>query len=144
MLGRSSVYTKIGPGNSAGTRDGTQLGPQMSEYSCPAPSEGRWFVVAKLRIQVAEEELADFCRRHHIRKLSVFGSVVRDDFTPEGDIDFLVEFEPEHVPGLITLTGMEVELSDLLGRRKVEMMTREGLSPYIRDEVIASARALYE
>jgi len=69
---------------------------------------------------------------------------VRDDFTPEGDIDFLVEFEPEHVPGLITLTGMEVELSDLLGRRKVEMMTREGLSPYIRDEVIASARALYE
>jgi len=100
--------------------------------------------VAKLGIQVAKEELAEFCRRHHIRKLSVFGSVLRDDFTPESDIDVLVEFEPEHVPGLISFAGIELELSELLDGRKIDLITRKGLSKYIRDDVIASARTLYE
>lgn len=100
--------------------------------------------MAELSIQVSKEELAAFCRHHHIRKLSLFGSVLRDDFTPESDIDFLVEFEPEHVPGLITLAGMERELSAIIGGRKADMNTLDCLSPYFRDEVAASAQVLYE
>lgn len=69
----------------------------------------------KLRIEIPKDEIADFCRRHHIRTLSFFGSVLRDDFGPESDIDVLVAFEPGHVPGLIRLAGMEFELSEILG-----------------------------
>lgn len=100
--------------------------------------------MAELSIRVSKEALAAFCRRHHIRKLSVFGSVLRDDFTPESDIDVLVKFEPEHVPGLIRLAGIERELSAILGGRKVDMNTLECLSPYFRDDVAASAQVLYE
>lgn len=88
------------------------------------------------------EELADFCRKHHIRKLSLFGSVVRDDFTPESDIDVLVEFEPGHTPGL-AFFGMQDELSAMLGR-KVDLNTRGWLSEYFRDEVEAEAEVQYE
>ena len=83
------------------------------------------------------EKIADFCRRHHIRKLSLFGSVLRDDFRPDSDIDVLVEFEPGQTPGL-AFFGMEIELSEILGR-KVDLNTEGFLSSYIRDEVLKEA-----
>jgi predicted nucleotidyltransferase len=96
------------------------------------------------RIAVDREKIADFCRRHHIRRLSFFGSVLRDDFGPESDVDVLVEFVPGKEPGLIRLAGMEFELADLLGtERQVDMRTREDLSKYFVDEVVASAELLY-
>jgi hypothetical protein len=86
-------------------------------------------------------EIADFCSRHHIRKLSVFGSVLRKDFRPDSDIDVLVEFEPDHVPGLGFFT-IEAELSKLVGR-KVDLHTPKSLSRYFRDKVLAEAEVQY-
>lgn len=91
-----------------------------------------------------QRQVAEFCRRHHIRKLALFGSVLREDFRPESDIDVLVEFDPDDVPGLITLAGMEMELSEILGGRKVDMNTPRSLSPYYRDEVLGEAKVLYD
>lgn len=97
-----------------------------------------------MNIQVPESEIADFCHRHHIRKLSLFGSVLRDDFGPDSDIDVLVEFEQEHTPGLMRLAGMEIELTEILGgERKVDMNTPLMLSPYFRDEVLEEADTVY-
>ena len=89
-----------------------------------------------------KEEIEEFCKKHYIRKLSLFGSALRDDFTPESDLDILVEFDPSHIPGLIRLAGMEIELTGLLGR-KVDMRTAQGLSRYFRDEVLNSAVVQY-
>lgn len=83
-----------------------------------------------------------FCRRNHIRRLSLFGSTLTGEATPESDIDLLVEFEPDHVPGFFGLVGMEDELSAMLGR-KVDLRTPEDLSQYFRDEVVATAEVLY-
>lgn len=94
-------------------------------------------------IKIPQAEIAAFCRRQHIRKLALFGSVLRDDFQADSDIDVLVEFEPGHVPGLIRLAGMEMELSELLGGRKVDMNTPLCLSRYFREEVLAEAKVLY-
>jgi hypothetical protein len=94
-------------------------------------------------ITVSQEKLAEFCQRHHIRRLAFFGSVLRDDFRPDSDVDVLVEFEPEHTPGLITLAGMEIELSELLGRQ-ADMRTPNDLSRYFRQEVLNMAQVLYE
>ncbi|MGA2620717.1 MAG: nucleotidyltransferase family protein [Thermoguttaceae bacterium] len=88
-------------------------------------------------------KVADFCRRHHIRKLSLFGSVLRDDFRPDSDVDVLVEFEEGKSPGLIRLAGMELELSEMLGGRKVDMNTPQCLSRYFRDRVKAEAEVQY-
>jgi len=96
-----------------------------------------------VRISVPKEELAAFCRRHRIRKLAFFGSVLRGDFDSDGDVDVLVEFDPEARVGLITLAGLEIELSRLLGRR-AEIHTIQGLHPHFRDEVLASAQVQYE
>ena len=93
-------------------------------------------------IEVSQEAIAAFCRRHHIRRLALFGSVVRADFGPQSDVDVLVEFEAEHTPGLAFFT-MQDELSDLLGR-KVDLNTPACLSPYFRDEALAEAEVLYE
>jgi len=94
------------------------------------------------QVAVDRARLAEFCRRHHIRKLSFFGSVLGESFRPDSDVDVLVEFEPEHVPGLLTLAGLEIELSELLGR-KADVRTAEDLSRYFRDEVVARAELLY-
>jgi predicted nucleotidyltransferase len=75
------------------------------------------------RITVNPEEIADFCRRHHIRRLSFFGSVLRDDFRADSDVDVLVEFEPGKGPGFLRLARMEEDLSPLLGGRKVDLRT---------------------
>ena len=92
-------------------------------------------------ISVPTDKIADFCRRHHIRRLSLFGSVLRDDFRPDSDVDVLVEFESGHVPGL-AFFGMEQELSEILGRR-VDLNTPEFISNYYRDATLAEATPQY-
>jgi predicted nucleotidyltransferase len=93
-------------------------------------------------IELPQKEIATFCRTHHIARLSVFGSALTEDFSPDSDVDFLVEFEPGHVPGLIRLAGMERELSELIGR-KADLRTAGDLSRYFRDEVVAAAVEQY-
>jgi uncharacterized protein len=95
-----------------------------------------------LRIPVDQKRIAEFCRRHHIRKLSFFGSVLRDDFGPDSDVDVLVEFEPGCAPGL-AFFAMEEELSQILGHR-VDLNTPQFVSPYFRELVLAEAQAQYE
>ena len=92
-------------------------------------------------IVIDRERLAEFCRRNHIRRLALFGSVLRDDFRPDSDVDVLVEFEPDHVPGL-GFFALEYELSALLGR-KVDLNTPNFLSPYFRRQVLAEAEVQY-
>jgi predicted nucleotidyltransferase len=96
----------------------------------------------KARIDLPKGKLAEFCRRNHIRRLALFGSVQRGDYRPDSDIDFLVEFDPTHVPGLIKLAGMEIELSEILGR-KADLRTPQDLSRYFRQEVYDSAEVQY-
>ena len=95
-----------------------------------------------LRIKVPHQPIEAFCWRNHIRKLAFFGSVLREDFTPESDVDVLVEFEPDHVPGL-AFFQMQRELSEMLGR-KVDLNTPQDLSPYYRDKVLAETEAFYD
>jgi uncharacterized protein len=95
-----------------------------------------------VQIEVSQDAIAAFCRRHHIRRLALFGSVVRADFGPHSDVDVLVEFEPGHTPGL-AFFAMQDELSDLIGRQ-VDLNTPAGLSPCFRDEALAEAKVLYE
>lgn len=95
----------------------------------------------RTRIAVDHERLAGFCRRNHIHKLALFGSVLRDDFRPDSDVDVLVEFEPGHVPGLRFFT-LERELSEILGRR-VDLNTPSFLSSYFRGRVMAEAEVQY-
>jgi predicted nucleotidyltransferase len=93
------------------------------------------------RIPMDQTRIAEFCRKHHIRRLSLFGSALREDFYPDSDVDVLVEFEPGHVPGL-AFFAMEMELSDLLGR-KVDLNTPGFISPYFRDQVLEEAQVQY-
>jgi uncharacterized protein len=95
------------------------------------------------RITVDQAEVGEFCRRNHIRKLSFFGSVLRDDFSPESDIDLLVEFDPDHIPGYFGLSAMEHELSGLMGR-KVDLRTPGEISDYYLDRVLASSQVWHE
>ena len=96
----------------------------------------------KAHIDIPKEKIAGFCRRNHIRKLSLFGSVLRDDFGPESDVDALIEFEEGRVPGLITLSDMEIELSGIIGH-KADLRTPEDLGIYFRKEVVESADVQY-
>ena len=93
-------------------------------------------------IQLEPRALAELCRRRHIRKLSLFGSVLRSDFGPDSDVDVLVEFEPDHVPGL-ALIRIEDELSELLGGRKVDLVTPGFLNHRIRDQILSEAQVRY-
>jgi predicted nucleotidyltransferase len=94
------------------------------------------------KILIDHEKIATFCRRHHIRRLALFGSVLRDDFRSDSDVDVLVEFEPGYAVGLIRLAGMELELSEILGR-KADLRTPADLSRYFRQEVLESAEVQY-
>lgn len=96
----------------------------------------------RAHINVPHEKVAEFCKRNHILKLSLFGSVLGDEFGPGSDVDVLVEFASGHVPGLIRLAGMERELSEIL-RHKVDLRTPEDLSRYFRQEVLDSAETQY-
>jgi uncharacterized protein len=95
------------------------------------------------QFKAPKDKLAEFCQRNHIRKLSFFGSVLRDDFRPESDLDILVEFEVGHEPGLIRLSGMQLELSELFGGRSVDLRTTEDLSRYFREDVLEKAEVQY-
>jgi uncharacterized protein len=95
-----------------------------------------------MKPSVPKARLAEFCRSHHIRRLSLFGSILRDDFGPESDIDVLVEFEPGHVPGL-RFIRMQDELSDLFDGRRVDLVTPRFLNHRIRDEVLRNAQVQY-
>lgn len=97
---------------------------------------------AESSLEIPKEKIAEFCKRNHIRKLSLFGSALRHDFSPKSDIDVLVEFDPAYTPGLIKLAGMEIELTEILGR-KVDLRTAQDLSRYFRQEVINSAEVQY-
>ena len=97
--------------------------------------------MAEMKVVIPKKELAEFCRRHHIRRLAVFGSVLREDFGPDSDVDVLVEFEPGHVPGL-AFFAMERELCELVGR-KVDLNTPQFLSPHFREQVLVEAEPQY-
>jgi hypothetical protein len=100
-------------------------------------------MTTKPRMELPEAEIAEFCRRHRIRRLSLFGSVLRDDFGEDSDLDVLVEFEPDKRVGLIRLAGMELELGEIVGR-KVDLNTKGFLSRHFRDEVLAEAEVLFD
>jgi predicted nucleotidyltransferase len=87
--------------------------------------------------------LAGLCRRHHIRRLSLFGSVLKGTARPDSDVDLLVEFEPGRTPGLLGIARIETELSSLLGGRRVDLRTSQDLSQYFRAEVVGTAEVQY-
>jgi predicted nucleotidyltransferase len=91
---------------------------------------------------VPKDQLAEFCRRNHILKLALFGSILREDFRPDSDIDVLVEFEPGHVPGF-GFIRLQDELSALFGGRPVDLVTPKFLNHRIRDEVLKTAEVQY-
>src|ERR1035437_9664771 len=94
-------------------------------------------------LQLPPARVAEFCQRHHIRKLAVFGSALHGDARPDSDLDVLVEFEPGHVPGLFRLAGMELEPSALLRGRQVDLNTPLCLSGHSGEEVVAEAEPVY-
>ncbi len=96
----------------------------------------------RLHIAVDPKTLMAFCRRNHIKRLAFFGSVLSRDFRPDSDVDVLVEFEPDHVPGLIPFSGMEIELSQILGRR-VDLNTPGFFSPALRKRILSKAQVQY-
>jgi predicted nucleotidyltransferase len=98
--------------------------------------------MAQTRIDFPTDEIAGFCQRHHISSLSVFGSILGDDFSPGSDIDFLVEFKPEAQVGFVALSRMQRELSELL-QRPVDLVPKTSLKPRIREAVLSSAEVIY-
>ncbi|MEA2512553.1 MAG: uncharacterized protein QOJ59_2040 [Thermomicrobiales bacterium] len=94
-------------------------------------------------IDLPTEQIADICRRYRVSELSIFGSVLRDDFRPDSDVDLLVEFESDARIGFIELGRLEQELEDLLGR-KIDLGTKRSLRPELRDEILGSAPVLYD
>ena len=95
-----------------------------------------------ISIQIPEDRVVEFCRKNGIQRLSLFGSVLRDDFTPQSDIDVLVEFKPGRTPGLAFFGRIPDELSEILGRR-VDLNTAQCLSPYFCQEVLEEAEVIY-
>lgn len=96
----------------------------------------------QIALDIPQEEIAAFCRRHHIRRLALFGSVLTGDLGPDSDIDVLVEFDPNHIPGL-AFFSMQQELSQILGR-EVDLNTPQFLSPYFRGQIQEEAALVYE
>ena len=89
------------------------------------------------------DRISAFCRKYHVRRFALFGSVLREDFRPESDVDVLVEFEPGRVPGFIGLGSMSANLSEIFDGHPADLRTPEDLSPYFREEVLAGAETLY-
>ncbi len=94
------------------------------------------------QVSIDRPRLADFCRRHHIRKLALYGSVLRDDFRPDSDVDVLVEFDPCHPVGF-RIVDIEEELSKLLGGHRVDLVAEKYLNPRLRQRVLADAEVQY-
>ena len=99
-------------------------------------------VVSELPIELDLDAVAEFCRENRIKKMSLFGSVLRDDFTPESDVDVLIEFEEGYRPG-IKFFGLGAKLSPIIGR-EADVMTADSLHDYWRDEVLAEALTIYD
>ena len=96
-----------------------------------------------MNISVSETDLTAFCRENGIKKLAVFGSALKDDFGPDSDVDLLVEFEPQRVPGLLGIAELESGLARIFGGRRVDLRTPEDLSPHFRQEVVTRAEVHY-
>lgn len=103
---------------------------------------GRKTQMTRAKICIPKDRIAQFCRKHHIQTLSLFGSVLRSDFGPDSDVDVLVEFKAGTRIGLIRLTGLEIELGEILGR-KVDLNTPGFISNYFRSEIMAERDILY-
>ena len=99
--------------------------------------------IKSLPIYLPRAEINLFCLRHHIRKLYLFGSVLRNDFTAQSDVDVLVEFEPEKTPSFFTLVEMQDELGKIVGR-VIDLRTPHELSSYFRDRVLTEALEIYD
>ncbi len=95
------------------------------------------------RIPIDHEKLAEFCRRNHIRRLALFGSILRDDFRPDSDVDVLVEFEPNYHIGFFGLYEMEEELSKLFGGHRIDLVNPKFLNRHIRSKVLSEAEDQY-
>jgi predicted nucleotidyltransferase len=95
------------------------------------------------RINLTKKQIADFCKKNHIKKFAFFGSILRDDFQPDSDVDVLVTFDRSVLITFLDIAGMEMELSEIVGK-KVDLLTPGGLSQYFRDQVIAEAEVQYE
>ena len=100
-------------------------------------------MAVEINLNIPRKEIAKFCEKNRIRKLSIFGSALRDDFRLGSDVDVLVEFEPDARVGLIRFAGIEIELSEILGR-KVDLNTPGFLSKYFRDQVLSEAVVQYD
>ena len=99
--------------------------------------------MSQSKISIPEDRIADFCKQNRVRRLSLFGSILREDFGPNSDVDILVEFEPGARIGLISLSGLEIELSKIVGR-KVDLNTPGFLSKYYRERILAEADVQYD
>jgi predicted nucleotidyltransferase len=99
--------------------------------------------MSEVRISISKDKIADFCKQNQVRRLSLFGSILREDFGPDSEIDILVEFEPGTRMGLIRLSGLEIELGKIIGR-KVDLNTPGFLSKYFRDQILAEADVQYD
>jgi uncharacterized protein len=95
-------------------------------------------------IDISKEKITDLCQRWHIIKLSLFGSVLRNDFRPDSDIDVLVEFHPKHIPGFLKLHQIQEELSTLLENRQIDLVTPKFLNHRIRDRILSEAEVYYD
>ncbi|MCY3768998.1 MAG: nucleotidyltransferase family protein [Gammaproteobacteria bacterium] len=95
------------------------------------------------QVFIPKTELSEFCQAHGVARFAIFGSALREDFSPASDIDVLVEFIPGRTPGLLGMADMEIQLSALFGGRKVDIQTPEDLSRYFRQEIIESAEVQY-
>jgi uncharacterized protein len=98
--------------------------------------------MTKLKISISKRQLAAFCKKYQVRRLALFGSVLRDDFRADSDVDVLVQFLPEARVSFITLGKMQRELSSLF-QRPVDLVPQDGLKAVIRDEVLTSAQEVY-
>ena len=121
-------------------RAGSSVG--SSTRSPVYPGNKMVSALVQSRLRVDPDALRKLCRRHHIVKLSLFGSVLRGDFRPDSDVDVLVEFEPGHVPGYLRLADVALELDALVGRA-IDLQTPRSISGAFRDEVAATAELLY-
>ena len=95
------------------------------------------------QLSIPRQQLSAFCQENGIKRLAIYGSALREDFGPDSDIDVLVEFEKDRIPGLMGVAGMEIELSSLFSGRKVDLRTPEDLSPYFRQDVLDAAEVQY-
>ena len=132
---KRSVEPMVAGGNIDGSRPpdlaGEHGGSRLTSLATPP------------KVSIPKNELASLCNAHGVRRLALFGSALRDDFSPDSDIDLLVEFSPDRVPGLLGLAGIEIELSALCGGRKVDLRTAEDLSRYFRADVLEAAEVQF-